>query len=524
MPKSKAKAYRTQMIFLVILGIAGLISITLLYISISNDLRQLKSAGTDNVQWTLSQAEVEFLEFEIQLDIATKSADPDLAAVRRGFDIFYSRITTLSEASIYAPVRKLEQFSDNLAVLQTYLKFSVNTIDADDENMILAFPALSKSTRGVRNNVRKLSNAGLNFFATESDSRRNQVSVTLTQMAIGVTVLLMALLLFAFYLFRLNRVNIRRRTDVIQASKRMNIVTSTALDAVIVCDDDGKILDFNVAAEQIFGYSSEYAIGRDLGELIVPDKHRDAHDAGMKRMRDSGEKRVVGKGRIQLEAKRANGELFPMEFAIQSAETREGEIFVSFLRDISYRVAAEQELVAARDRALAAEKSKTDFLATMSHEIRTPLNGLLGNNLTLMSDTRLSANQSRYIANMETSGKLLMSHISDVLDITRYDAGKLQLRPVPMNVSALMQDIVDNQGGAATANNTALDWKWSGDLNDWILADKDKLQHILMNVIGNAVKFTRDCRVSVEAMTLASGTETPILQFTVRDGFVAQIP
>ena len=145
--------------------------------------------------------------------------------------------------------------------------------------------------------------------------------------------------------------------------------------------------------------------------------------------------------------------------------------------------------MAARDRALAGEKAKTDFLATMSHEIRTPLNGLLGN-LALLRETRLSAKQARYIKNMDTSGKLLMSHISDVLDITKYDAGKLRLRPVEMNISTLLQDIIDNQSGAASANDTTLQWGWVDAPLTWIRADRDRIQHILMNVIGNAVKFT----------------------------------
>ena len=82
----------------------------------------------------------------------------------------------------------------------------------------------------------------------------------------------------------------------------------------------------------------------------------------MMRMREGGAPQVVGKGRIKMDAKRATGEIFPVEFAIQSADTDEGQIFISFLRDISYRVAAERDLVAARDRALAGEKAKTDFL------------------------------------------------------------------------------------------------------------------------------------------------------------------
>ncbi|MFI2769885.1 ATP-binding protein, partial [Sulfitobacter sp. M22386] len=184
---------------------------------------------------------------------------------------------------------------------------------------------------------------------------------------------------------------------------------------------------------------------------------------------------------------------------------------------------AERDLVEARDRALAGEKAKTDFLATMSHEIRTPLNGLLGN-LTLLQDTKLTARQNRYVKNMETSGKLLMSHISDVLDITKYDAGKLVLRPVPMSLSDLLRDIVDNQSGAALANNTTLTWGWSGPSVDWILSDRERLQHILINIIGNAVKFTVDGQVSIEAEVQETETGEPLLQIIVSDTGIGMDP
>ena len=431
-----------------LIGLMGLAVIAYMSLSVASDLRLLNSARSDNVQWTLSQAEVEFLEYEMLLGEAAGAAAPDLKALRREFDIFYSRIATLRRASTYSELRELPDFSRSLKDVDTFLLRSLDSIDALDAALIAQLPELRDLARDIRPTVRMLANSGLNHFAENSDRRRNNVAVTLTQLAGAVTALLVTLLFLALYLAYLNRQNVQRRAEAIQASVRMKTVTSTALDAVIVSDSEGRILDFNAAAEQIFGYSAQEAVGADLGEMIVPDHHREGHAAGMARMRARGERRVVGKGRIKLEAKRSNGEIFPVEFAIQSAETNEGEIFIAFLRDISHRVEAEAELVAARDRALAGEKAKTDFLATMSHEIRTPLNGLLGN-LALLRDTRLSAKQMRSIKNMETSGKLLMSHISDVLDITKYDAGKLRLRPVAMNLSTLLQDIVDNQSGAA---------------------------------------------------------------------------
>jgi PAS domain S-box-containing protein len=514
---------RIRLITIAGLGCLILISIAVLSRNVTRDLNLLNSASSDNVQWTLSQSEVEFLDFKLQLTTALSEPTPDLKTLRREFDIFYSRIATLRQSSIYEDLRLEPKFSAYLAEVQTFLEESASFIDLPDGNLITDLPLLLDRTVNIRPSVRQLSISGLTYFAVDSDVRRNAIAVTLTQLAVGVTLLTLSLLILVIYLGRLNAQNVKRRAEAVDAGKRMNIVTDTALDAVLVSDAEGRILVFNSAAEEIFGYDAAYAIGRELGELIVPDHHLEGHNVGMQRLRDGGARHVVGKGRIKLEAKRETGELFPVEFAIQSAQTDDGEIFIAFLRDISHRMQAERDLVEARDRALAGEKAKTDFLATMSHEIRTPLNGLLGN-LSLLQDAKLTPRQNRYVKNMETSGKLLMSHISDVLDITKYDAGKLVLRPVPLSLSDLLRDIVDNQSGAAIANNTTLTWGWSGPSVDWILSDRERLQHILMNIIGNAVKFTVDGQVSIEAEVQETETGEPLLQIIVSDTGIGMDP
>lgn len=500
----------------VVAGILSLVVIGYLSLTVSRDLRLLNSARSDNVQWTLSQSEVEFLEFDSHLTEALRDTDPDLALLRREFDIFYSRIQTLSQSELYASLRQVPEFSTNLLGIRQFLEDALPFVDGSDEALLASLPNLDALSLEARPAVRTLSNSGLNYFATDSDHRRISVSRTLTQLAVAVGILMLILVLLAIYLGVLNTQNLRRGREIAQTSERMKIVIGTSLDAVIVSDAEGRILEFNTAAEAIFGHNAEDVIGADLGELIVPDHHHAAHSAGMERMRTGGEKRVVGKGRVKLDSKRSNGDIFPVELAIQSAETGEGEIYIAFLRDISHRVKAEEELVKARDRAVAGEQAKTDFLATMSHEIRTPLNGLLGN-LTLLADTGLSTQQSQYVKNMKTSGRLLMSHISDVLDITKYDAGKLELRPVAMNVSELLQDILDSQIGAARANNSVLEWGWNGPAATWINADRERIQHILINMIGNAVKFTQDGHITVEAEVMADKAGAPEIHIGVRD-------
>lgn len=509
----KASLVRADIFVWALLGVLGVAFIGWTSINVVRDLKQLNSARSDNVQWSLSQAEVEFLEYQLVLERELEAPVTNFASILRNFDIFYSRIETLRVASIYAPMRKQASFSAGMDELRSFLTASAAILDADDATLIAGVPKLLALTDTARPLVRTLSNSGLDYFAQEADRMREKVSVTMMQMAASVIFLILFLLVFTIYLGRLNRQSNLRKREVIEASHRMSVVTSTSLDAVIVTDARGVILDFNVAAEHIFGYNAAVAFGKNLNMLLVSDDFISTHQAGMLGKSETDDAQISGGGRSRLEARRANGETFPAEMALQSAATEEGEVFIAFLRDISLRLRAEQELVAARDRALAGEKAKTDFLATMSHEIRTPLNGLLGN-LSLLTDTDLSPQQMRYIDNMETSGKLLMSHISDVLDITKYDAGKLTLRPVAMNLSALLQNIIDNQSGAAVPRNTEVDWAWIGTPTDWIHADGERIQHILMNVIGNAVKFTRDGRVHVTLETFNDGGE---IEIVVRD-------
>lgn len=295
-----------RVILSVVAGILILFAIGYLSLSVSSDLRLLNSARSDNVQWTLSQSEVEFLKFDSHLTEALIEDEPDLKTLRREFDIFYSRINTLSQSELYANLREIPAFSSNLAHIHAFLKNSIPLIDGSDDVFLAGLADLKKTTMETRQAVRVLSNSGLNYFATDSDKRRASVSTTLTQLAFAVGLLLLILVFLAIYLGVVNAQNVRRRAEITQTSDRMKIVTGTSLDAVIVSDAEGRILEFNTAAESMFGHNAEDVIGADLGKLMVPDHHRAAHTAGMERMRNKGEKHVVGKGRVKLESKRSN--------------------------------------------------------------------------------------------------------------------------------------------------------------------------------------------------------------------------
>ncbi len=513
MPSSEYRHRRAGRTLVVLAGILVFVVISFLTLNVSREIAAQSSAQSDNVQWSLSQTEVEFQEFSSRLRI-----DVNPAEIRRRFDIFYSRVQTVRQASVFADLRQSEAFAGHLSRTEVFLDEAVTLIDVDDVTLIQNLPRLAAMAQDARPEVRSLSNAGLNLFAQRADEQRKKVARTMSELAAALVALIIALGLGVIYLVRLNSQISQREKQQVQSTNRINTIMNTSLDGVIVSDADGRITGFNAAAEQIFGHKADDVMGLEIGRVIVPDHMIDAHNAGMQRMRRKGEKRVVGKGRVRLEAKRADGSLFPVELAIQSATADGGEIFIAFLRDVSQSVADEQELIQARDKAIAGEQSRADFLATMSHEIRTPLNGLLGN-MSLMRDTPLTAKQEKFMRNMETSGRLLMSHVSDVLDIARYDSGKLSLRSEPLNISALVQAIVDNQSGMASAQETTLDWGWDGPAQHWINGDSERIQHILMNLIGNAVKFTKHGRVSV-----AASWQDDMLRFVIEDTGIGMPP
>ncbi len=238
-----------------------------------------------------------------------------------------------------------------------------------------------------------------------------------------------------------------------------------------------------------------------MDDLIVPDHHRAAHADGMRRYLSTGEKRVIDKGRVRLEARNKLGRVFPVELSISSAETRDGEVFISYIRDISHRVAAERELIEARDEAVAGEKAKADLIAVMSHEMRTPLNGMLGT-LDLLDVRDRSPKEREYLDIIRASGRQLLYHVDTVLDMSRIESGKIALNKEPFSLDALVRELIESQRIVAEHRGNALACRvMIGDQNT-VVGDPIRIRQVLLNLLGNAIKFTRNGTILVEAERL----------------------
>jgi PAS domain S-box-containing protein len=306
-------------------------------------------------------------------------------------------------------------------------------------------------------------------------------------------------LLFIFVLLLLAGLLVwinRQTQEQYRLQSRLQAIVSTSLDAIVVVDRSGRILGFNEAAEEIFGYSRAEAVGEFMENLIVPKHMVDAHRAGIDRYRKTGDPRVIGKGRIQLEARRKTGEVFPTEMSISTAQSADGEIFVSFIRDISTRVSAEKELIKARDDAVEGERAKANVLAIMSHEMRTPLNGMLGT-LELFDREDLTTKQMERINIIRGSGQQLLHHVNNVLNISRADSGKIETTPEIFFLEDLISEVVESQRAVAEFRGNSMSHHVSINCQGSCRGDAGRLPQVLLNLIANAIKFTRDGHISV---------------------------
>jgi signal transduction histidine kinase/CheY-like chemotaxis protein len=169
-------------------------------------------------------------------------------------------------------------------------------------------------------------------------------------------------------------------------------------------------------------------------------------------------------------------------------------------REISGRIAAETALEEARSKAEDASAAKSRFLATVSHEFRTPLNGILGM-ADLLDDTRLDPEQSTYVKALRTSGEALLGLVDDILDFAKVEAGKLELVDAPFDPAALIEDVTELMAPRAQAKGVEISALLGADVPERLVGDSERLRQILLNLVGNAVKFTHEGGVGIEADT-----------------------
>jgi PAS domain S-box-containing protein len=277
---------------------------------------------------------------------------------------------------------------------------------------------------------------------------------------------------------------------VAESDARAHAIIDTAHDAYIGIDSQGRIVTWNAQAEATLGWTPDEAIGRPLVETIIPPAFRDAHMNGMRRFHQTGEAPVVNQ-RVELRALHRSGREIPIELTVTSPlRTESGFFFGAFLRDISSRLERDAELRFAKEAAEAATRAKSEFLTNMSHELRTPLNGVLGYAQLLQRDHAISAPQREAIEAIATCGSQLLDLINDILDLSKIEAGRLDIEESVTDLPRLVSDLAPVLSESAARKGLRLTTTVGPDVPRAVVIDGRRVRQVLLNLLGNAVKFT----------------------------------
>lgn len=286
-----------------------------------------------------------------------------------------------------------------------------------------------------------------------------------------------------------SRILERTNTDL-QASQKeaqkLSLVAKNANDSVILSDDNGQILWTNDAFSRITGFSATEARGKTVGDLLNgPGTSVETIEL----IRAAISKGQEFRGEIQNITK--DGRQIWIETNLVPVVDHEGEveIIISIERDITAQRHHAAELEVARRSAEEGARAKAEFLATMSHEIRTPMNGIIGMT-DLLCDTKLSPSQSECAHTIRSSAEALLTIVNDVLDLSKLDAKKMSLNPVDFDLHACLKDAVKLLQHQALEKGLSLDLNLLATLPRMAHADAGRLRQVLINLIGNAVKFT----------------------------------
>lgn len=284
--------------------------------------------------------------------------------------------------------------------------------------------------------------------------------------------------------------------------RRLAVVAERALDSVIVSTVDGRIMWVNEAFTRITGYTKDEAIGSTPGELLngpetsteTSDEIKTAIIAGRSHRTEIVNYTKDGR-RIWVETN-----LAPVFNA-----TGEMEMVIAIERDITEAKRHQEELAKAKLAAEQGERVKADFLASMSHEIRTPMNGIIGM-ADLLSEARLDPNADLYVKTIRHSAEALLTIINDILDFSKLRAGKMHINPVTFDLRECITSVERLLQPQAQDKDLSLTCDLPAELPHYIRGDDVRLRQVLVNVIGNAIKFTESGGVTVSARCAPSDT------------------
>jgi len=314
----------------------------------------------------------------------------------------------------------------------------------------------------------------------------------------------------------LKDVTLQRAADraIVESEARFRMLAENGSDVLAHSGLDGRFTYVSPSVQRRLGYLPEELIGRSIFDFIHPEDAEAVQQAVQAQIESRG---TAQPERVEYRSRHKDGREIWFEarptLALDPATGRIDGV-TDIIRDITRRKRLEQELRQARTDAEAAATVKGEFLANMSHELRTPLTAVLGFTKLIEEQPDLTASTRGYIERVSNAGKALRATVNDILDFSKLEAGQVDIKPLPMSPTQLAREAIELFDAQARAKGLSLTLSGFELVPEQVLADPDRLRQILLNLIGNAAKFTEQGGVGLEA---AYDSATQRLSFAVVD-------
>ncbi len=287
------------------------------------------------------------------------------------------------------------------------------------------------------------------------------------------------------------------------------LIASTPV-AIAVLDEGRSIRSVNPAFEALFGYPATEVVGTRIDELIVPESLRfESSDL-------EGRARRGETVRVEVERRRKDGQHIQVRLSAAAVKGVDAGGLVALYEDIGARKEAEAAMRAARELAERVAQARSAFLANMSHEIRTPMNAVLGF-VELVLDTELASEQRRALELVRSSSEALLTILNDILDYSKIEAEHLELEAIPFDLPKVVHATATLLAVRAREKHLELTVDVPPDIPHVVRGDPTRLRQVLMNLIGNAIKFTDQGEVDVSVAVIRRDGDQASVRFRVRD-------
>jgi PAS domain S-box-containing protein len=316
-------------------------------------------------------------------------------------------------------------------------------------------------------------------------------------------------------------------SDGFREQEQLKLVVEAAPIAIIVADESGRMTLVNAQAERLFGYPRNELLARPL-EMLIPERFRLGHASLRAGFQRTASTRAMGAGR-DLFGLRKDGTEVPIEIGLSPVATPEGRLVLATVVDITERKYTEElrlETVREQRRRLDAEEDrdrardtallKTQFVATMSHELRTPLTTIIGMT-ELLCTTTLDDQQRRFGEQISESAEALLSIINSILDFSKIEAGKFELVDRDLELQIVVEGAASVLASLVREKSLRLNTYVDPAIPSPLRGDPDQLMRVLLNLIGNAVKFTQRGSVTVRALPVETSARRAVVRFEIQD-------